>query len=554
MPETKSLVTWVFTGKTKKRKRHDKGGKGAIAPFFSMRKKLLCLIIISSIIGECLAVCLCVSIVPVYALSAGGLKTTIASIIVSLLMQTGTAPINESWVTTLNTAYGVESTFGTVEDMISSGLLTETAEGLIDSGLSSAIESSTAYSTLGLGDLFTTTVTDEAVVAASGGVNIAKSTINAGTLGTIGAYAGAATIGVGVGVLARKVYEKYKDFIQSGLSIEDQLCPNLSNYACHNVSNYVSTHSGSAIVCYDWASDEKLVQVLGDGTSYFVNLNDNSVTCYYYQSRNAGSTWMYPDNWSVNPNTYKTNPYGYFRRNLRGNGVKFATNAEAEAYAQKLLTGEELPPAEICKDLVGKNGNYTDNNEDLLGIGNVVPDGYDMIPIPMEDYIDFVNDAIDNVENGDTGVEQGDLFDNLITPFLEKPSMVPDQGIVPPVVDDRVPIPEQPIIPQKDPVTGEEIDSTLAGAATPDLTKVFPFCIPFDLYAMFSNLKYETREAPVIVWEFPLLEYLGNPSGWKIEIDLSKYDEAAEIFRRCELLLFIVGLAVATKNFLYGVG
>ena len=67
---------------------------------------------------------------PVFALSAGGIQTTIASVILSLLLQSGAAPVNSAWVNTLNASYGIESSIGTIENAIQSGLLTETATGL----------------------------------------------------------------------------------------------------------------------------------------------------------------------------------------------------------------------------------------------------------------------------------------------------------------------------------------------------------------------------------------------------------------------------------------
>ena len=104
---------------------------------------LSALVIISSMAGAVLTAPVCV-----FALSAGGIQSTIASIIISLMLQCGVAPVNANYLNTLNTGYGY-----TIESAISEGLLTETASGLVDSGLSTAIEGATAYSELGLGDI-----------------------------------------------------------------------------------------------------------------------------------------------------------------------------------------------------------------------------------------------------------------------------------------------------------------------------------------------------------------------------------------------------------------
>lgn len=80
-----------------------------------------------------------------------------------------------------------------------------------------------------------------------------------------------------------------------------------------------------------------------------------------------------------------------------------------------------------------------------------------------------------------------------------------------------------------------------------DLTKYFPFCIPFDIYDFFMCLN-AAPEAPVIEWAIPL------PGGemYPMEIDLSPYDSVALLLRRLQLLLFCVGLAFKTRDLIKG--
>ena len=136
-----------------------------------------------------------------------------------MLLQTGVAPTNTEWLNQLNTAYGAASSIGTIEDCIRNGLLTETSSGLVDTGLSNAIASASEYTSLGINELFETTVSDLGVSPASGAVNLANTAINVGTAGTIGAYAGAATVGVGVGVLINKAYNFLKRWVAAGMPI-----------------------------------------------------------------------------------------------------------------------------------------------------------------------------------------------------------------------------------------------------------------------------------------------------------------------------------------------
>ena len=78
-----------------------------------------------------------------------------------------------------------------------------------------------------------------------------------------------------------------------------------------------------------------------------------------------------------------------------------------------------------------------------------------------------------------------------------------------------------------------------------DLTDFFPFCIPFDIYDFFAALIAEP-EAPKFHWEFQDL----SGRTYSIDIDLSPWNGLAATFRSMQLLLFIVGLAVASRKFI----
>ena len=51
----------------------------------------------------------------------------------------------------------------------------------------------------------------------------------------------------------------------------------------------------------------------------------------------------------------------------------------------------------------------------------------------------------------------------------------------------------------------------------------------------------EDREAPHITFTFPFNE------NWIIDVDFSEYDSVAAILRLLELIVFIMGLMVATR-------
>lgn len=86
-----------------------------------------------------------------------------------------------------------------------------------------------------------------------------------------------------------------------------------------------------------------------------------------------------------------------------------------------------------------------------------------------------------------------------------------------------------------------------------DLRLVFPFCIPFDLVHLIQAFEAEP-EAPV--FEFPFDLELENPwTGTKIldyhhtfKLDMSDYESVIKIFRIFEIIFFIIGLLMITRQ------
>lgn len=86
-----------------------------------------------------------------------------------------------------------------------------------------------------------------------------------------------------------------------------------------------------------------------------------------------------------------------------------------------------------------------------------------------------------------------------------------------------------------------------------DLRLVFPFCIPFDLVHLIQAFEAEP-EAPV--FEFPFDLELQNPwTGKKVidyhhvfKLDMSDYEPVIKIFRIFEIIFFIIGLLMITRQ------
>lgn len=87
--------------------------------------------------------------------------------------------------------------------------------------------------------------------------------------------------------------------------------------------------------------------------------------------------------------------------------------------------------------------------------------------------------------------------------------------------------------------------STHTQFALADLSKYFPFCIPFDLFDFFQLLNADPV-APVLSWEMQDL----SGQTYALSVNLSEWDSVAQLFRRLQLFLFICGLAAASRKYI----
>lgn len=80
-----------------------------------------------------------------------------------------------------------------------------------------------------------------------------------------------------------------------------------------------------------------------------------------------------------------------------------------------------------------------------------------------------------------------------------------------------------------------------------DLEKVFPFCIPWDLYYLLAIFTADPV-APNFNWHFNF----AMAGEYDFYVDLSSFDAVAQVCRACETVLFCVGLALVTRNLIRG--
>lgn len=163
---------------------------------------------------------------------------------------------------------------------------------------------------------------------------------------------------------------------------------------------------------------------------------------------------------------------------------------------------------------------------DAEGNITITMEGGKVITIPQEyaDSIEFTNEQDQAQE-------------------LDKDTVLPVAGVI------SYPLPAaidaDPPADPNDPGGGGgnvKVDSDVSDY-TLDFRKLFPFCIPFDIYKAVKLLDAPPI-APVVHYKF----YLSKSKSYNIDLNLNKFNSVAAILRRMECLLFIIGLATATRR------
>lgn len=221
----------------------------------------------------------------------------------------------------------------------------------------------------------------------------------------------------------------------------------------------------------------------------------------------------------------------------------YSSKADADAFVNSVIAGTESI-TKYSPDVINPRGNIS--VEDFPSMSPSIEQGQAMRPIPQQAYQNWAqtNNLADPAENGA-------LMGALVAPYIEAepapaPSPAPDDPWADPVPDtepaNRPVSPEQPDFPEEPELTAEQIDESLLGA-TPDLTEIFPFCIPWDIARILKQFT-ANRRAPYIEWtlESDLFGF-----SYTFEIDMAIFDDVAVILRLLELIGFILGLAILTR-------
>lgn len=174
----------------------------------------------------------------------------------------------------------------------------------------------------------------------------------------------------------------------------------------------------------------------------------------------------------------------------------------------------------------------------------------------LDDMKQHLRDIIANLRPG-----YDPVTDPSVDPALD-PICYPDT-IPTPVIDPTADVVLQPAkdptpSPNPDPSPSTSPKPTMQPTPSPgeidssqpvvDLSKFFPFCIPFDLIHLVQALDAE----PVAPKWSLKLEPPQFPVEWEVTLDLSQFESLAKIFRTGETLLFVVGLILITRGIIKG--
>ena len=166
------------------------------------------------------------------------------------------------------------------------------------------------------------------------------------------------------------------------------------------------------------------------------------------------------------------------------------------------------------------------------------------------------DDVLDNCDViSNTTIEYNPTFDGSTTiNNLNFPISVPISISMPvtvfPFPEITIPITIAPEItfPIEQEITAENIAPFENVPIINNLEKRFPFSIPWDIKNLLSVLKTRAKAPNIhINFTFPVINYT-----WSFDLDLSPFDQTAQLFRLCFLISFVIGLAVFSYNHFFG--
>lgn len=294
----------------------------------------------------------------------------------------------------------------------------------------------------------------------------------------------------------------HQELTTQGITIGLDTLTNMYTYAKAQLGYDVS-------LCYIWG---------------FVNSSNTIVFGWHNKANRATFNNVVPYKWQVNGDTW-ISQFDISPTGVVGNRLSNARySIELSSYWTGLRKAYDFGEKSESKSVTAQNAQISD----AINQGT-------LIPITAETAL--VNGVIDA-----TKPFRMRLPVKLPVPadtVAELPAVQEKLGVVP--ISDDVADTVQTL---KDALTAEYGDTSDYSL---DLTRYFPFCIPFDIGRLLGAFVAEPV-APVVPFTFPVGYEDGEIVMRIFNLDLSQFDSVAYWCRKGELLLFIVGLGVVTRQ------
>ena len=490
-----------------------------------------------------------------------------ADCMMSYLTSAGVYISNQDWINDLYTSFGGGAGFY-INDLYQNGLLTlDEAGHYVSSGLDTALESQSAWTGLHLDQLFNVSAAEAAAgggVAATGAGTVAGCIGGVATTGALplaigvtGAYWG----GIGLGTLIAHATGLYAKPAYYGLEITtnrnyiDGIPPGGMAFSRHvwgQEDNYefYSADAGVVGVCQFYQEGTP-----GDGRIYWMRFyNPTSETKHLYIFSPGDDRYTRTENINANGYNSKTSYQGYT------DNCTIISNFDD--ILNKIKNGEVTNKDLYSPDLICSDGNARGeySQEGGYTIPNLTPEvdptGQSIVPggASLQDWLRWANGVKGNNANNDPDAN-ADIMQEILEAIRNNnpsPGGNPNPNPNPNPTPTPTPVPKpdydpsQPEQPEYDPKETEGPDNVTDGNpwTTPDLLDRFPFCLPRDVFRCFEKLNVNERMAPSISWHFT------TPLGihFDFDLDLDDYEGVAAVLRTLELIAFIIGLALATRN------
>lgn len=286
------------------------------------------------------------------------------------------------------------------------------------------------------------------------------------------------------------------------------------------------------VVILDTDVNDRIEIFMFDTASYLYK--DGNYYCLGQASKVIKGTYgktLFKHSWAKGYGTFNTS-----REILSTNINIYESIEEAKAAENKITYPGTINPANTTE--------YTGLEMDEEGNITELPTGSFNLP-SANAWAEYLSALAEAQSAADVGLAQQAAVDKLVETVGTEPETSTDPDIGTDTGGDS----DTDTDTDEDTST-ELTDEEKSNFLLPESIKEkFPFCIPFDIIEAFSVLESTERKAPAFTVPLKVDRYNFY---YEIDVDLSMFDEVAELMRTMELILFIIGLGFSTKTLMKG--